>query len=92
MLTRSYPQLIWETDSNGYTIFHIAVAYRQYDVLSLVSEARAMMEYSAMSQDQDGNTILHLAAKFAPRVRVRNPQSVILMQREMSWFKVRIVR
>ncbi|KAH6781351.1 hypothetical protein C2S51_006644 [Perilla frutescens var. frutescens] len=89
MLTRAYPQLIWDTDSNGHTIFHIAVAYRQHHVFYLIHQAKAMMHTATASQDQEGNNILHLSAKLSlrPLYESRLPP-VALMQRELEWFQM----
>ncbi|KAH6785399.1 hypothetical protein C2S51_037854, partial [Perilla frutescens var. frutescens] len=89
MLTRTYPQLIWDTDSNGHTIFHIGVAYRQRHVFNLIHQVEAMIHTRTISQDQDGNNILHLAAKLSPGPfdRIGLPPAT-LMQRELTWFQV----
>ncbi|KAH6822109.1 hypothetical protein C2S53_017720 [Perilla frutescens var. hirtella] len=89
MLTRTYPQLIWDADSNGHTIFHIAVAYRQHHVFYLIHQAKAMIHTATVSQDQDGNNILHLSAKLSlrPLYETRLPP-VALMQRELEWFEM----
>ncbi|XP_042034954.1 uncharacterized protein LOC121781281 [Salvia splendens] len=63
MLTRDYPNLIWETDSDGYTIFHVAVMYRRENVFRLIYSFGAFKHLLATSQDQNGDHILHLAAK-----------------------------
>lgn len=88
MLTCTYPQLIWDTDSNGYTIFHIAVMHRRVDVFNLLHQVEAMIGFKTISQDQHGNNILHLAAKLAPRSRTK-PSPAPQMQRELQWFKVK---
>ncbi|KAH6801440.1 hypothetical protein C2S52_001904 [Perilla frutescens var. hirtella] len=89
MVTRAYPQLIWDTDSNGHTIFHIAVAYRQLEVFNLIHPVEAMIHTTTISQDQDGNNILHLCAKLSLRSldRTRLPPAS-LMQSELAWFEV----
>ncbi|KAH6799519.1 hypothetical protein C2S51_036003 [Perilla frutescens var. frutescens] len=89
MVTRAYPQLIWDTDSNGHTIFHIAVAYRQGEVFNLIHPVEAMIHSTTISQDQDGNNILHLCAKLSLRTldRTRLPPAS-LMQSELAWFEV----
>ncbi|KAH6758247.1 hypothetical protein C2S51_018482 [Perilla frutescens var. frutescens] len=88
MLTHTYPNLMWETDSNGYTIFHVAVIYRRENVFKLIHSTGAMKHFVATSQDQNGDNILHLAAKLAPPNR-RNIVSIpaFQMQKELAWFK-----
>lgn len=91
MVTRGYPNLIWETDSDGYTIFHIAVIYRRENVFRLIHNIGARKHFVAISNDTKGNNILHLAAKLAPPDR-RNIESIpaLQMQRELAWFKVSV--
>ncbi|KAL1533112.1 hypothetical protein AAHA92_33043 [Salvia divinorum] len=88
MLTRAYPNLMLETDSHGYTIFHVAVIYRRENVFRLIYSSGAIKHIIATSQDQNGDNILHLAAKFPPP----NPRNVVSipplqMQKELTWFK-----
>ncbi|KAH6781345.1 hypothetical protein C2S51_006638 [Perilla frutescens var. frutescens] len=89
MITSTYPQLIRDTDSNGHTIFHIAVAHRQRHVFDLIHQVKAMIYSRTISQDEDGNNMLHLSAKLSliPLDRNRLPIAA-LMQRELEWFEV----
>ncbi|KAH6781344.1 hypothetical protein C2S51_006637 [Perilla frutescens var. frutescens] len=86
MVTRAYPQLIWDTDSNGHTIFHIGVAYRQRHVFNLIHQVKCMIHSRTISQDQDGNNILHLSAKLSPRPF--DTGLLKLMRGELAWFEV----
>ncbi|KAH6801441.1 hypothetical protein C2S52_001905 [Perilla frutescens var. hirtella] len=89
MVTRAYPQLTWDTDSNGHTIFHIAVAHRQRRVFNLIHPAETMIHTRTISQDQDGNNILHLSAKLSPRpLDITRLPPATLMQSELAWFEV----
>ncbi|KAH6758244.1 hypothetical protein C2S51_018479 [Perilla frutescens var. frutescens] len=92
MVTRTYPQLTWDTDSNGHTIFHIAVAHRQRRVFNLIHPAETMIHTRTISQDQDGNNILHLSAKLSPRPldRTRLPPAT-LMQSELALVTKKVV-
>lgn len=90
MITRSYPSLIWDTDSNGYSVFHIAVIYRRENVFRLIHQIGARKYFVSISKDSDDNNILHLAAKLAPP-SARKISSESLMQREVKWFKVRML-
>lgn len=91
MLTQTYPKLMWETDNNGYTIFHVAAIYRRENIFKLVYSMGAMKHFVAILQDGNGDNILHLAAKLAPPDR-RNIESIpaLQMQRELAWFKVSV--
>ncbi|KAH6822108.1 hypothetical protein C2S53_017719 [Perilla frutescens var. hirtella] len=89
MLTRTYPQLILDTDSNGHTIFHIAVTYRQLRVFNLIHQVEHMIHSRTISPDQDGNNILHLAAKQSVGLvnRAKLPPFLV-MQSELAWFEL----
>ncbi|XP_057793287.1 ankyrin repeat-containing protein NPR4-like [Salvia miltiorrhiza] len=90
MLTHTYPDLVWHTDSNGYTIFHIAVKYRQANLFVLIEEIGAWKDLIAVSEDENGNNILHLAAKLGPldrRVRRIRMLPTFRLHRETMWFK-----
>lgn len=91
MLTQTYPKLMWEIDSNGYTLFHVAAIYRRENVFRLVYSMGVMKHFVATLQDGNGDNILHLVAKLAPPDR-RNIASIpaLQMQRELAWFKVSI--
>lgn len=92
MLTRTFPRLIWDTDSNGYTMFHIAVMYRQSDVFELIYQVKAIVGFRAIWQDQEGNNILHLVAKPAAVTRSqRKLPPALQIQRELLWFRVRYI-
>lgn len=88
MLTHTYPELIWLTDGEGYTIFHIAVKYRQESLFKLINEIGAMKDLIAVWQDKNGNNMLHLAGvPGAPSTQMwRMPD--FEMQREILWFEV----
>ncbi|KAH6801450.1 hypothetical protein C2S52_001914 [Perilla frutescens var. hirtella] len=87
MLIHAYPQLINDTDSNGYTIFHTAVKYRNINVFNLIYEVYPMIDLKTLiSQDKSGDNILHLAAKLTPRNKMKSTPFV-LMQGELKWFK-----
>ncbi|KAH6801484.1 hypothetical protein C2S52_001948 [Perilla frutescens var. hirtella] len=88
MLTHTYPDLVWLTNNEGYTIFHIAVNFRHFHLFSMINEIGARKDLLAASQDENGNNILHLAAELAPPGnRWTFLMAVFQMQREMLWFK-----
>ncbi|KAH6801442.1 hypothetical protein C2S52_001906 [Perilla frutescens var. hirtella] len=87
MLIRSYPQLITDTDSNGYTIFHIAAKYRHIRLFNLIYQIYPMIDLRTLiSHDKSGDNILHLAAKLAPPNKMKL-RPVLVMQNELLWFK-----
>ncbi|KAH6758230.1 hypothetical protein C2S51_018465 [Perilla frutescens var. frutescens] len=89
MLTRAYPDLIWQTDNNQYSLFHIAVLYRQDNVFSLIKQIGGLKNFVIMGMDGNNNNILHLAAKLGPLNTRNNIVSIsaLQMQRELAWFK-----
>lgn len=89
MIIRSYPQLIWDTDSHGYDIFHIAVIHRQSEMFHLINQVDPMMGFRSIFQDQQGNNILHLAAKPEALTKRELPPA-LQMRSELLWFEVRI--
>ncbi|XP_057544951.1 ankyrin repeat-containing protein NPR4-like [Amaranthus tricolor] len=91
-LIKSYPDLIWKVDENRYTIFHIAVKHRQAEVFKLIYEIGAIKDLIATYKDDNGNNMLHLAAKLAPPDRLNCIS--LQMQQEALWFKtvMKIVR
>lgn len=91
MITRAYPDLLWHVNNDQCSIFHIAVMYRHESMLELVKLARNIKDFNAISEDLNGNNILHLAGKLVPLhglTIVSEPD--LQMQRELAWFKVRI--
>ncbi|XP_057797231.1 ankyrin repeat-containing protein At5g02620-like [Salvia miltiorrhiza] len=87
MLTQTYPHLIWHTDANGYTIFHIAVKCRHEMLFDLINEIGVRKDSIAMSQDENGDNILHLATESAPTDRRLGAMPGFEMLMEMLWFE-----
>ncbi|KAK4368287.1 hypothetical protein RND71_012079 [Anisodus tanguticus] len=63
LLIRDYPDLVWDVNQKGQTIFHVAVLHRQEKVFSLVHQIGAIKDLITLIKDDDGNYILHLAGK-----------------------------
>jgi hypothetical protein len=63
-----YPSLIWDVDSKNRTILHIAVLHRHASIFNLVHQIGNIKGIIVTYEDGDeGNTLLHMAAKLAPR-------------------------
>ncbi|KAJ0017158.1 hypothetical protein Pint_12111 [Pistacia integerrima] len=87
-LIRRYPDLIHEIDENNHSIFHIAVMHRHANIFNLIFEIGFTKDVMATLEDNDGNNILHLAAKLPHPNRVNIvPSAALQMQRELLWFK-----
>ncbi|XP_031261120.1 ankyrin repeat-containing protein NPR4-like isoform X1 [Pistacia vera] len=84
-----YPDLIYQFDENGYSIFHIAVLHRHANVFNLIYEIGLTKELFMTCEDKDQqNNMLHLAAKLPHLSRIGIvPGAALQMQRELLWFK-----
>lgn len=92
MITNTYPDLLWHVNDDRCSIFHIAVMYRHESMLKLIKLARNIKNFNVLSEDLNGNNILHLAGKLAPLDGLKMVSEPDLqMQRELAWFKVRII-
>ncbi|KAH6801444.1 hypothetical protein C2S52_001908 [Perilla frutescens var. hirtella] len=85
MLTRAYPDLIWQTDHKGRSLLNIAIECREANVFSFIQQFHALDIYSCwLKVDEDNNNLLHLAAKLGPR---KNTIPALQMQSELAWYK-----
>ncbi|XP_031278621.1 ankyrin repeat-containing protein NPR4-like isoform X2 [Pistacia vera] len=84
-----YPDLMYQLDEHGYSIFHIAVLYRHANVFNLIYEIGFTKELFVTCEDEDQqNNILHLAAKLPHPSRIGIVSGAALqMQQELLWFK-----
>ncbi|KAJ4702504.1 Ankyrin repeat family protein [Melia azedarach] len=87
-LIHEYPDILWKSNENDYTIFHIAVKNRQIDVFKLIYETNSLRNMLSTMTDEKDNNILHLAGILAPSDRLNIVSGAALqMQRELLWFK-----
>ncbi|KAH6758243.1 hypothetical protein C2S51_018478 [Perilla frutescens var. frutescens] len=85
MLTRAYPDLIWQTDDKGRSLLNIAIECREANVFSFIKRFHALDIYSCwLKEDEDKNNLLHLAVKLGPR---KNTIPALQMQSELAWYK-----
>ncbi|KAJ0017086.1 hypothetical protein Pint_12194 [Pistacia integerrima] len=84
-----YPDLIYQFDENGYSIFHIAILHRHANVFNLIYEIGLTKELFVTCEDKDQqNNMLHLAAKLPHPSRISIVSCAALqIQRELLWFK-----
>ena len=82
------PELLWSRDSNGLTIFHYAVLYREAKIFRIIHKLDA--KNAVLSRrDNEGNNILHMAGKQTKSTKQKRiPGAAFQMQRELRWFKV----
>ena len=90
ILIRTYPDIMWTTDSNNRSLFHLAVKNRQESVFNLIHEVVTLKEIILTKYDKSKfENILHLAGYLAPPSRLNIVSGAALqMQRELLWFKV----
>ncbi|KAH6755647.1 hypothetical protein C2S53_010562 [Perilla frutescens var. hirtella] len=90
MITSTYPELLGHMNNEGHSIFHIAVMHQQENILFLIKQPENCLRYNAiLSEDINGNNLLHLAGKVQPRGGmtkiVCDPD--VRMKKRHSWFK-----
>ncbi|XP_031258983.1 protein ACCELERATED CELL DEATH 6-like [Pistacia vera] len=87
-IIKTFPDAIWFTNEKNHSVFHLAVLKRQEKVFNLIFQISGHKHLLLMSQDVDGNNILHLAGKLAPEYQLhRIPGAALQMQRELQWFE-----
>ncbi|XP_027335631.1 ankyrin repeat-containing protein NPR4-like [Abrus precatorius] len=87
-LMRSYPDLIWEVDGKNRSIIHMAVLHRHSSIFSLIHELRSFTDFIATFQDDEGNNILHYAAKLTPPNQLSIISGEALqMTHDLLWFE-----
>ena len=89
---RMNTNLLWIVDTNMRTIFHIAVEERHKNIFNILNDISSIksliLEY--ITKDE-GNNILHLAAKSASQHKLNAISGAALqMQQEFLWYKVLI--
>ncbi|PRQ54684.1 putative ankyrin repeat-containing domain, PGG domain-containing protein [Rosa chinensis] len=87
-LVHYYPALLWEKDSENHTIIHAAVSLRQANVCKLIHEIGLIKNVILALKDDRKNTMLHLAARLAPKSQLNKWSGAALrMQHELKWFE-----
>ncbi|CAI8589973.1 unnamed protein product [Vicia faba] len=87
-LISGYPSLIWDVDSKKRTILHISVIYRHASIFNLVHKIGHIKGVIVTYEDEEGNTLLHLAAKLAPPSQLELVSGAAFqMCLELLWFE-----
>ncbi|XP_062017730.1 ankyrin repeat-containing protein At5g02620-like [Rosa rugosa] len=87
-LMSSYPELVWEIDEKNRTIIHVAVLHRHASIFNLVHEIGSIKDVIVTYKDDEGNNIVHMAAKLAHQNQLNLVSGVALqMHRELVWFE-----
>ena len=82
--------LLLMVDSNGRTIFHIAVEERHKSIFNILNELGSIKDLILQNITKDHqNNILHLAAKSASQHKLNDISGAALqLQQELLWYKV----
>lgn len=86
-LLRTYPDLMFDKNKEGHTIFHIAVMYRHHGIYNLLYEIGDSTNICVL-HDKWGNNMLHLVGKTSKAMAANTSGASLLMQRELLWFEV----
>ena len=83
------PELLAHKDSNGRSLLHFSVLYRQQSIFDFILKM-GTANLIIRGVDNDHNNILHLAAHYAHHSEEASSslRPNIQMQRELVWFKV----
>ena len=87
-ILRLYPYLIWMVNDDKISIFHIVVMYHHNDIYNVLYEIGSIRDCIIPLKDTDGNKMLHLVGMTSRIMRSHTSGASLLMQRELSWFKV----
>ncbi|XP_062114701.1 uncharacterized protein LOC133825823 [Humulus lupulus] len=88
VLIRLCPDLIWEKDDANQTIFHFAILNRHVKIFKLMHEIGLLKSLVQLSEDENGNSILHLVAKIPHQSRLNSILGAALqMRHELLWFQ-----
>ncbi|PRQ56974.1 putative ankyrin repeat-containing domain, PGG domain-containing protein [Rosa chinensis] len=86
-ICKANPELMWSTDEEKRTLFHLAIKCRQESVYSLIY-GLSMRHALPNLVDKYNNNLLHMAAMVSPLKRLNDiPGAALQMQRELQWFK-----
>ncbi|XP_020206712.2 uncharacterized protein LOC109791778 [Cajanus cajan] len=84
----TYPDLIWELNTLGQSIIHVAALHRHSSIFNLIHEIGPTKDFVLTYMDDEGNTLLHCVAKLAPQERLNIFSGAALqMMLELSWFE-----
>ncbi|GAU49516.1 hypothetical protein TSUD_300430 [Trifolium subterraneum] len=87
-----YPSLIWDVDNKNRTIIHIAVLHRHTSIFSFVHKIGHIKGIIVTYEDDERNTMLHMAAKLAPRGQLELVSGAAFqMCVELLWFEVQLL-
>ncbi|MFS8024765.1 hypothetical protein Hanom_Chr16g01467291 [Helianthus anomalus] len=91
MIIETFPQSMWTSDLNGYTVSQIAIMNRCEKVYNLLVNMMVLRKFShKLIIDKDGNNLLHLVGQLASPHKINSVTGGALqMQKELQWFQVK---
>ncbi|XP_027164215.1 uncharacterized protein LOC113764496 isoform X2 [Coffea eugenioides] len=85
-ILKTFPVAIQDLDANGKNALLLTVENRQIKVFDLLMTMK-LPEFVLYQIDNEGNSAMHLAAKFQEHKPWRIPGTALQMQWELKWFK-----
>ncbi|XP_027165973.1 uncharacterized protein LOC113765935 [Coffea eugenioides] len=85
-ILKTFPVAIQDLDANGKNALLLTVENRQIKVFDLLMTMK-LPEFVLYQVDKEGNSAMHLAAKFQEHQPWRIPGAALQMQWEIKWFK-----
>jgi hypothetical protein len=85
---RTYPDLMFDENEDGLTIFHIAVLHRHEGIYNLLYEIGSANHDICLLTDKEDNNMLHLVGLNSKEMQTKMAGPSLLLQREILWFKV----
>ncbi|XP_073005314.1 uncharacterized protein [Typha latifolia] len=83
----TFPVAVLDVDKDEKNIVLLAVEFRQSHVYEYMLKRKTMRDSVFGKVDKNGNSALHLAARFNERLPWNIPGAVLQMQWEIKWYK-----
>ncbi|GLT41655.1 hypothetical protein SLA2020_157020 [Shorea laevis] len=88
MIHKEYPQALEHVTQNGQNILHVAILYRKYHIYEYLKDKGGAMKLRLdLGIDNDGETILHKAARTEYYHEENKWTAALTLQEEITWFK-----
>ncbi|KAA8520151.1 hypothetical protein F0562_014407 [Nyssa sinensis] len=81
-ILKMYPQAIEHIDDEGRNILHVAIKYRQIQILDILEKMKIPMRWLARKIDNNGNSVLHMVGIKAEHHSAEDMRSPALLLRE----------
>ncbi|BAT80173.1 uncharacterized protein HKW66_Vig0089860 [Vigna angularis] len=88
VIMSTYPDLLWELNTMGRSIVHVAALHRHASIFNLVHELGPIKEFLFTFVDDEGSTLLHCVAEIARPDRLNIVSGAAFqMMLELTWFE-----